>query len=122
MARVILIHLEPQAPAKPAPAAPCNGCGVCCAVAPCPLGMLVSRRRHGACTALRWVEAARQYRCGLIVDPAGCLPAPLRPLAPLLGRLAPRYVSAGSGCDCDLEAAEAPAGPTDQGTASDPER
>ena len=41
-----VIYLHPAAPAKPAVGAACNGCGVCCAWQPCPLGMLVSGRRH----------------------------------------------------------------------------
>ncbi len=44
-----------DAPAQPAMGQPCNGCGLCCLAEPCPLGMLVSRRRHGACVALRWL-------------------------------------------------------------------
>jgi hypothetical protein len=49
-----VIRIEPLAPVKPATGSPCNGCGVCCLAEPCPLGMLVSRRRHGRCSALRW--------------------------------------------------------------------
>ena len=64
-----VIHIHPLAPAKPAFGAACNGCGVCCLSQPCPVGMLVSRRRSGACDALRWDESATIYRCGLI-DPA----------------------------------------------------
>ena len=52
-----VVWLQPSAPPKPAEGAPCNGCGLCCLAEPCPLGMLVSRRRTGACTALRWSDA-----------------------------------------------------------------
>ncbi|MEO8297224.1 MAG: hypothetical protein ABI574_05395 [Burkholderiales bacterium] len=86
--RVIAIH--PAAPAKPAWGAPCNGCGVCCLVAPCPVGVLVSRRRQGACSAVRWDEAQTRYICSL----AGHA---------LLGRLVRRFIAAGEGCDCDIE-------------------
>ena len=34
------IHLHALAPAKPHTGAACNGCGVCCAWQPCPLGVL----------------------------------------------------------------------------------
>ncbi|MDT0138632.1 hypothetical protein [Acidovorax sp. PRC11] len=49
---------------------PCNGCGLCCLAEPCPLGMLVSRRRHGACVALRWLPGADRAG-GATADGAG---------------------------------------------------
>ena len=103
-----VITLRVQAPDKPAPGAPCNGCGVCCAVAPCPLGIVVSRKTRGACAALVWIEDAGLYRCGLIERPARHLPRALRRWAPTLARIARRYVSAGSGCDSDVEAIRPP--------------
>ena len=45
-ARVIAIH--PAAPPKPAWGEPCNGCGVCYAWQPCPLGVLVSDEASAA--------------------------------------------------------------------------
>ena len=107
--QVILIHAE--APPKPVPGAPCNGCGVCCLAEPCPLGVVLSGHRHGACKALRWSEASAIYRCGAISEPADvlkqALPKPLRGLvpvmAPVLGRLARRWIAAGVGCDSTLE-------------------
>lgn len=102
--RVIAIH--PEAPAKPALGAPCNGCGVCCLAEPCPLGILVSRRRHGECAALEWSDG--RYRCGMLRAPWAHLlrlrdrasswaDAPLRALAH-------RWIAAGIGCDADIEA------------------
>ncbi|WP_395700109.1 hypothetical protein [Aquabacterium sp.] len=108
---MILLHTE--GPAKPVSGAPCNGCGVCCAWQPCPLGMIVSGRRHGSCTALLWHAQTRQYRCGMLLEPARHLPHGLRWLAPLVARLARRWIAAGKGCDSDLQAgpAEAPGKP-----------
>lgn len=102
-----VIHLQPEAPPKPALGQPCNGCGVCCASEPCPVGVLVSRRRHGACAALVWAGDEGAYRCGLIVQPAAYLPRTLSGLAPLLSRAARRFISAGSGCDSSVTAERA---------------
>ena len=99
-----MIHLHLQAPAKPAAGKPCNGCGVCCTVAPCPLGVLVSGRRRGACAALRWQPGGQRYHCALVADPLAVWPGlPLGLRAPLT-RLARRWIAAGAGCDSDLEA------------------
>ena len=94
-----VIHLHVAAPDKPPVGQPCNGCGVCCASEPCPLGIVASRRRHGACSALVWMEDKGMYRCGLIEQPAVHLPYLLRWAAPMLARLARRYIAAGVGCD-----------------------
>jgi len=73
--------------------------------------MLLSRRRRGACQALRWDAVQARYRCGAITEPRAvvlaALPPALQWLAPvpaaLLGRLARRWVAAGQGCDSDLQ-------------------
>ena len=98
-----VIWVHPAAPAKPEAGAPCNGCGLCCLHEPCPVGMLLSRRRLGACSALRWSDEAGCYRCGLLWAPAEVLPHLPAALRPLLQRLARRWISAASGCDCDLQ-------------------
>lgn len=103
------IHIHPAAPAKPALGAPCNGCGVCCLAEPCPLGRVISRRRTGACDALRWDEAGGLYRCGAISDARGVLGPGWAWAAPLLRRLARRWIAAGVGCDAALETLEAEA-------------
>ena len=108
---VPVVWLQPAAPPKPAEGAPCNGCGLCCLAEPCPLGVLVSRRRRGACAALRWDEDAKRYLCGVVADPASVTgwqqPWALRALA----ALARRWIAAGVGCDAQLQAqpAEPPA-------------
>ena len=106
-----LIHIHPEAPGKPLAGAPCNGCGVCCLVEPCPLGVLLSRSRRGACQALRWNAEHARYQCGAVVAPADvvqrALPAGwgvfLPVLVPLLPRVAMRWIAAGQGCDSTLE-------------------
>ncbi|PXW94966.1 hypothetical protein C7444_11149 [Sphaerotilus hippei] len=106
-----VIHLQALAPAKPDRTAPCNGCGVCCVAEPCPVGMLISRQRSGACQALRWDEATARYRCGVVAQPEDFLPGALKAAAPLLRRVALRLISSGSGCDCDYETEAGPAAP-----------
>ncbi len=105
----LVIHLHPAAPAKPATGATCNGCGVCCAAEPCPLGVALSRRRSGACVALEWHEADTRYRCGALASPTRWLPwLP----APLTRALARRWIAAGRGCDTEFEPMPAPGAPT----------
>jgi hypothetical protein len=97
-----VIRLHPEAPSKPAEGAPCNGCGVCCAAEPCPLGVLVSGRRTGSCAALSWTADAGQYRCGLVTAPTQVLRWLPAAAGPLVSRLARRWISAASGCDSNL--------------------
>jgi len=107
MAREQVVFWQAQAPAKPAFGAPCNGCGLCCLAEPCPMGMLISRRRKGTCAALRWDEAALQYRCGVLQDAgrvASDAPAWRRGLGRLRLALARRWIAAGAGCDAHLRA------------------
>lgn len=95
-----VIHIHAQAPPKPPEGQACNGCGVCCAAAPCPLGMWVSRKHVGACKALRWDEAGAHYRCGVVAEPGRWLPwLPAR----LARRMALRWIAAADGCDSDLQ-------------------
>ncbi|MCD2512792.1 hypothetical protein [Comamonas endophytica] len=96
---------HPRAPAKPPLGAPCNGCGLCCLAEPCPMGMLVSRRRTGACSALRWDDQGGHYRCGVLEDAKASGVAPgrwQRWRAKVWLRMARRWIAAGVGCDADL--------------------
>lgn len=99
--QLILIH--PAAPPKPVVGMPCNGCGVCCLIEPCPLGAVLTARRHGACVALRWKDEGQYYRCGVVTDSEDVLRKFLPCLARLLARLAGRWIAAGTGCDCRVE-------------------
>jgi hypothetical protein len=65
--------------------------------------MVVSRRRHGACVALRWTASESRYRCGMVTGSAEVLGPRWHWLAPWVARLARRWISAGSGCDSTLE-------------------
>jgi len=102
--RQLVIHLHAAAPPKPPAGQPCNGCGVCCAYAPCPLGFLLSRRRTGACSALQWGAADGRYRCGPLAEPARFLPWLPAPWARALVR---RWIAAARGCDAAVDATPA---------------
>jgi hypothetical protein len=98
--RIILLH--PLAPPKPAEGARCNGCGVCCAAEPCPLGILLSRRRRGACVALDWDSGQQRYVCGALAQPGHWLPWLPATWSQALVR---RWIAAAQGCDAGLETA-----------------
>jgi hypothetical protein len=93
------IRLHADAPEKPAVGAVCNGCGVCCSIAPCPLSRALLGHRQGTCPALEW--AGERYVCGLATAPGKHLRWLPGRFAPLAARLARRWISSGSGCDCD---------------------
>ena len=105
------IPIHSLAPAKAEEGAACNGCGVCCLFEPCPIGIILTGRRLGACAALRWDDALVQYRCGAIVATREVLQQALPngarwlavALAPVLRRLGLRWIAAGTGCDSHLE-------------------
>ncbi len=67
------------------------------------MGVLVSGRRHGSCAALRWDDGHARYLCGLVAPDTPAWPKPLRWLAPLVQRLAHRWIAAGVGCDAHIE-------------------
>lgn len=101
-----VIHLHPDAPVKPGTGLACNGCGVCCAAEPCPLGVLVSGRRQGACKALLWSDAASRYHCGMASDPGRVLPWLPRIIHGAVRRGTLRWISAASGCDATLQVSD----------------
>ncbi|MFM9915557.1 MAG: hypothetical protein ACKVOX_07105 [Rhizobacter sp.] len=97
------IPIHPAAPDKPAWGARCNGCGVCCAAEPCPIGVLVTWRRRGTCRALQWQEADQRYVCGMVSAPGRFLGLDHRWLSRAVSAVTRRLISAGSGCDSDAE-------------------
>jgi hypothetical protein len=64
--------------------------------------MLLSRRRHGRCRALKWDNRLALYRCGVIAQPQRWLPwLPAR----WAQGLARRWIAASQGCDSSLTTA-----------------
>jgi len=68
------------------------------------MGRVISRKRMGACDALRWDGGQMIYRCGALTDTEAVLGPRWRWAAPVLRRLARRWIAAGAGCDARLEA------------------
>ncbi len=102
------IHLHPQAPEKPALGAACNGCGVCCASEPCPIGVLISRRRSGSCKALLWQADPPRHVCGVLTATERFSGTRSRTVNAVLRALAARSIAAGIGCDADTEVVSDP--------------
>lgn len=103
-----VVWIQPGAPAKPALGAPCNGCGLCCLTEPCPLGVLVSRRRSGACIALRWSDHDQRYWCGMVANPGDVIGVSHPWLVSALVAVAKRSIAQGIGCDAQLDTALSP--------------
>lgn len=103
MTRPQTIRIHAAAPPKPVWGATCNGCGVCCAAEPCPIGVLVSGRRSGSCKALEWRDAEQRYVCGVVSAPERYLGVGSGRIGQALSALARRMISAGTGCDSDAQ-------------------
>ncbi len=98
-----LVHVHPDAPPKPSTGAPCNGCGLCCLLEPCPLGVLVSRRWRGACVAVRWSVDEQRYLCGMLSDFGGVTGLTQPWVVRTLTAAARRSIAAGIGCDASFQ-------------------
>lgn len=99
MNKTQLIELHHLAPDKPDYSARCNGCGVCCAVEPCPVAHLLLLQLKGKCRALLWQDEASRYVCGLVVHPdryARLIPQSLRGS---IGSFFASRIAVGAGCD-----------------------
>lgn len=99
----VTVSLHRAAPTKPSWGAPCNGCGVCCAVRPCPVGVFVLWQRRGPCRALSWLDTEQRYVCGMVRQPRQFLPWLPRRLEAAARACFLRSIAAGAGCDCGIE-------------------
>lgn len=97
------VELHPFAPAKPDYGARCNGCGVCCAVGPCPVARVFLFQFSGKCRALLWQDEASRYVCGMAVCPDRYVRMVPQALRGYIGRFIASRIAAGAGCDFAAE-------------------
>lgn len=102
------VELHPLSPDKPAHGAPCNGCGVCCAVGPCPVAHVFLFQARGKCRALVWQDEPGLYVCGMVVCPERYMPLLPQALRATAGRFFASRIAAGAGCDFAAEVDDAP--------------
>jgi hypothetical protein len=103
-----LIELHSLAPPKPDSGERCNGCGVCCAVEPCPVAYLFLFQFKGSCRALLWQNDASRYVCGMVACPdqyVSWLPQRWRERT---GRFFASRIASGYGCDLAAEVIDTP--------------
>ncbi|MBV8634769.1 MAG: hypothetical protein JO002_09795 [Burkholderiaceae bacterium] len=101
-----VIWLQREAPPKPAYGMPCNGCGVCCAVAPCPVALVFLHQRRGTCQALFWDDGSQHYRCGMVQHPEQHLRWLPGWAITITRRLVLRWIAADTACNASNEIEE----------------
>lgn len=94
-----VLWLRQAAPQKPVVGQACNGCGVCCAAAPCPVALVFLWQRRGACRALLWDEQQQCYRCGMVQQPQTYMRRLPAAMAAPFGKLVRRWIAANTVCD-----------------------
>ena len=102
------VGLHPLFPSKPDYGACCNGCGVCCALEPCPVAYIFLLQFKGKCRALLWQDETNRYVCGMVVCPdryLSLIPERLRERA---GKFFASRIAAGMGCDFAAEIDDTP--------------
>jgi hypothetical protein len=83
---------------KPAHGSPCNGCGVCCQITLCPVGIAQFGHKAGPCEAIQ-TEAGKAV-CGLVANPQRYAPLKVARFGvEKLRSAAMLLISSGKGCD-----------------------
>ncbi|MDR1848891.1 MAG: hypothetical protein LBQ75_02515 [Zoogloeaceae bacterium] len=103
------IFLRPDAPQKPLAGEPCNGCGVCCLVEPCPVGVLLTLRLCGACSLLCWEDG--RYLCRALTRWQAQEGKSQNGYRRFFQALFRRWIAAGTGCDAHLQVEPFPSPP-----------
>ncbi|MBI5178489.1 MAG: hypothetical protein HZA04_04450 [Nitrospinae bacterium] len=97
--RVEDLDMHKDAPPRPKVGEPCNGCGLCCAYAPCPMAQVRLWQEEGWCSALEWHDGEKRYRCGLVIAPDRHIWYIPRLLRKMAGRYFSRGLATAHGCD-----------------------
>ena len=103
-----IIELHALAPDKPDCGVRCNGCGVCCAVEPCPVGHIYLFQFRGKCRALLWQDEASRYVCGMVVCPDHYMSLIPERWREHFGKFFASRIAAGAGCDFAAEMDDTP--------------
>lgn len=103
-----LVELHMLAPAKPDDGLPCNGCGICCAAAPCPVAHVFLFQFSGKCRALLWQDGENRYVCGMAVCPDRYVSLIPQRWRERTGKFFASRIAAGTGCDFAAEVDEEP--------------
>lgn len=83
--------MKRTAPPPPRRGEPCNGCGLCCVLEVCAVGLALDAPREAPCALLSFDEGESRFRCGAV------LAAPPNVKSFLMLKM-----GIGMGCDADL--------------------
>ena len=97
------ITIHALAPEKPPIDQPCNGCGICCALEPCPVSLALLWPHQQPCRALTWDDATRRYLCGMVVAPAQHLKLIPDFANGVASKLFKRWIAANQSCDAEID-------------------
>ncbi|HEY3299523.1 MAG TPA: hypothetical protein VGJ90_02030 [Methylophilaceae bacterium] len=103
MTKYQTITIHALAPEKPLVGQTCNGCGVCCALEPCPVSLLLLWPHQPSCRALTWDDTKQRYLCGMVVAPSKHLKIIPHFANKIAAKLFKRWIAADQKCDSDAE-------------------
>lgn len=83
-------------PKKPPEGQACNGCGLCCALQPCPIAVELLQAVERPCPALEFGDG--RFWCGLARTPSRYLDTPRAGDRPI-GAMVRLELGIGEGCD-----------------------
>ncbi len=103
MTKYQTIAIHALAPEKPLAGEACNGCGVCCAIEPCPVSLALIWPHKQTCRALTWNDMKQRYLCGMVVAPSEHVKIIPTFANALASKLFKRWIAADQKCDSNAE-------------------